>query len=388
MQHGTNLLKELKQSDKNLKHSPDMKTTENISLAGMAFTIEIDAYEALKTYLSDIQSAFSTDSSAEEIVNDIEERIAELLRERCAYGIVVNLSMIQEIKERIGDPRTLAEEDAEASSESAANTRNTAEDNQTQRKEQSWKTKRAYRNIDEKVLGGVCAGIASYFGIDKVLVRIIFLALFFTSFFGIEAGPYPLLPGLAYICLWIAMPAARTDEQKREMKGRPINLESYRSTDFNFSQEVKDAAASPAGQCVKRAGGIFLGILLLIAGLGGMISEIFIPSVSTIVSHEIAEEVYDLSEDLYYIPEIHDVNQFVINLFNGFNTTWILIMVIIGILMIWFIYNGIMLIFDMKYPSWRPGLIIFIAWIISIFVFGAYIAKMAIDASLPTCIMF
>ena len=365
-----------------------MKTTENISLAGMAFTIEIDAYEALKTYLSDIQAAFRTDSSAEEIVNDIEERIAELLRERCASGMVVNISMIKEIKERIGDPKTLAEEDAEVSGDTAANTENIAQENQTQRKEQSWKTKRAYRNIDEKVLGGVCAGIASYFGIDKVLVRIIFLALFFTSFFGIETGPYPLLPGLAYICLWIAMPAARTDEQKREMKGRPTNLESYRSSDFNFSQEVKDAATSPAGQTVKRAGGIFLGILLLIAGLGGMISEIFIPSISTIVSHEIAEEIYDFSEDWADFPEIHAVDQFLMNLFNGFNTTWVLIMVSIGILMVWFIYNGIMLIFDMKYPSWRPGLIIFIAWVISVFVFGAYVAKMAVDASLPTLIEF
>ena len=365
-----------------------MKTTENISLAGMAFTIEIDAYEALKTYLSDIQAVFRTDSSAEEIVNDIEERIAELLRERCASGMVVNISMIQDIKERIGDPKTLAEEDAEVSSEPAAQTGHTAEENQTQKKEQSWKTKRAYRNMDEKVLGGVCAGIASYFGIDKVLVRIIFLALFFTCFFGIEAGPYPLLPGLAYICLWIAMPAARTDEQKREMKGRPINLESYRSTDFNFSQEVKDAAVSPAGQTIRRAGGIFLGILLLIAGLGGMISEIFIPSVSTVVRHEIAEEIYDFDDDWVEIPEIEAVNQFIMNLFDGFNTTWILIMVIIGILMVWFIYNGLMLIFDMKYPSWRPGLIIFIAWIISVLVFGAYVAKIAVDASLPTIIMF
>ena len=55
-------------------------------------------------------------------------------------------------------------------------------------------------------------------------------------------------------------------------------------------------------------------------------------------------------------------------------------MVIIGIMFIWFIYNGIMLLFDLKYPSWKPGLILLIAWIISIFVFAGYVAKTAVDA--------
>ena len=64
-----------------------MKTTENISLAGYAFTIEIDAYEELGAYIDDIRTSFSNDSSAEEITADIEERIAELLSERCRNGM-------------------------------------------------------------------------------------------------------------------------------------------------------------------------------------------------------------------------------------------------------------------------------------------------------------
>jgi glutamyl-tRNA reductase len=85
-----------------------MKTTENISLAGYAFTIETDAYEELGAYLSDIRTCFSGDASADEIVADIEERVAELLRERCISGMVVDLTMVRDIKKRIGNPALLS----------------------------------------------------------------------------------------------------------------------------------------------------------------------------------------------------------------------------------------------------------------------------------------
>jgi hypothetical protein len=90
-----------------------MKRTENISLAGYAFTIEEDAYIELENYIKDIRAGFEGNSSADEITTDIEERIAELLSERCASGIVVNLSMIEGIKERIGNPEELAGEEVD-----------------------------------------------------------------------------------------------------------------------------------------------------------------------------------------------------------------------------------------------------------------------------------
>ena len=77
-----------------------MKTTENISLGGYAFTIETDAYDVLDTYLGEVRKAFSTDPSADEIIDDIEERIAELLKEQTVPGMVVSLAMITEIKKR------------------------------------------------------------------------------------------------------------------------------------------------------------------------------------------------------------------------------------------------------------------------------------------------
>ena len=71
-----------------------MKNTENISLGGYAFTIEADAYTELDAYINEIRSGFSGDPSAEEIIADIEERIAELLKEQTVPGIVISLIMM------------------------------------------------------------------------------------------------------------------------------------------------------------------------------------------------------------------------------------------------------------------------------------------------------
>lgn len=345
-----------------------MKTTENISLGGYAFTIEIDAYDELAAYLSEIRSGFSTDPSADEIIADIEERIAELLKEQTVQGMVVNSSMINNIRKRIGNPKELIQEDIDP-----AYVPETEE--QPQKENKGWKNKRLYRNMDERIFGGVCSGLGTYFGLDKVLFRIIFLIFFMIGFIGIDDGPFVLLSVVAYICLWIAMPAARTDEQKREMKGKPINLKNYKSKDFDFEKEVKEVAESPAGKTFKRAGGVFLGILLVLIGLFGLLGGIFIPAIPEIVSSEIA--------DLNW-GSLDAEDQLIANLMGG-TTFWGLILVMLGLMCIGMLYGGIMLLFDLKAPSWRPGIVIFIAWLISIFVIAAYVIKTVADA-LPTLI--
>lgn len=352
-----------------------MKTTENISLAGYAFTIETDAFYELEAYLSDIRNCFSGDASAEEIVADIEERIAELLNERCISGMVVDIAMVQEIKKRIGNPEQLAQEDTEASFDQKENVK---EQPNPERKAETrpWKNKHLYRNIDDRVLGGVCSGLGIYLNIDKVLFRILFLVFFIVGFLGIDDGPYFGFSILAYICLWIAMPAARTDYQKREMRGRPTNLKGYRNLGSNFSKEINEVAQSPAAKTAKRAGGIFLGILLLLVGLSAMFGWVIIPAVPSMIFHEVMESVE------MYGPLDPD-EQFLFDIFGNFSTMWILILINIGLLAVWILYGAIMLLFDLKAPSWRPGLVLFIAWAISIFVNLAYFVKMAADA-IPT----
>ncbi len=356
-----------------------MKTTENISLAGYAFTIETDAYEELGAYLSDIRTCFSGDASAEEIVADIEERIAELLRERCIVGMVVDLTMVRDIKQRIGNPKELAQDDAEGTFETKEEAPAQPHQEQPEQEKKAEKrSRRLFRNMDERVLGGVCSGLGTYFNLDKVLFRIIFLILFFISFIGIDDGPAPIFPILAYICLWIAMPAARTAEQKREMKGKPMDLNSYKDKEFDFSKEAKEAVQSPAGQTFTRAGGVFLGILLLLAGFGGLIGCAFIRVLPEIISNEVAEHISRWGS--------LDAEEMIIEQLLTGTTFWGMVMVIVGLLCIWFIYNGVMLLFNLKAPSWKPGLVIFIAWIISIFVLAGWVA-LTVSDMLPMLII-
>ena len=349
-----------------------MKTTENISLAGYAFTIETDAYAELGTYLNDIREAFRADANAEEITADIEERIAELLREKCISGMVVDMTMVRDIKTRIGNPKELAQDDTDPAPASPSS----GKDEQ----KKSWKTKRLYRNIDEKVFGGVCSGLAAYFGLDKALVRLAFMIILFISFICMVNdgdGPYFIFPMIAYICLWIAMPAARTAEQKREMKGKPMDLNSYKYKDFDFGKEVKEAVQSPTGQTIERVGGVFLGILLLLAGFGGLVGCAFIRVLPEIFTHEVAEHINRWGS-------LDAEGMIVEQLLTG-TTFWGMVMIIVGILCIWFIYNGVMLLFNLKAPSWKPGLVIFIAWIISIFILAGWVGLTIADA-LPTLI--
>ncbi len=353
----------------------EMKTTENISLAGYAFIIETDAYDELNEYLNEIRSCFSGDSSADEIVEDIEERIAELLREKCISGMVVDLSMVRDIKKRIGNPKEMAQEDAEPELGASGPESQQSTDKKPEKK--GLKGKRLYRNMDGRVLGGVCSGLGTYFGIDKVFFRIIFMIIFSIGFIGWDDGPYVLLSFLAYVCLWIAMPAARTAEQKREMNGKPLNLDNYRNKDFDFEKEVREVSESPAGRTVKRAGGVFLGILLLMVGLGGLLGCILLPSMPSVCDNELADHItrwgpLDPGKQLEY--DLITSSMF-----------WGMIIAMLGIFCIWFIYNGVMLLFDLKTPSWRPGLILFIAWILSIFVFVAWVLMTVADA-LPSIV--
>lgn len=338
-----------------------MKTTENISLAGYAFTIETDAYEELAAYLDDIRRCFRNDASADEITSDIEERIAELLCEKCPDGMVVNISMIQDLKKRIGNPEELAQDERASETVSGAA--------ETKEEKKSWKNKRIYRDIDERILGGVCSGLGAYTGLDKVIFRLLFLIFFLIGFS--DDGLF-CIPMVLYICLWIAMPAARTVEQKCEMKGKPINLEGFRSKDFDLGKEVNEAVNSPAGKTIGRIISTFIGLVLLICGASGLLACIFIPALPSIIDSHIGMGGWESLDSLSRINA---------EIVTG-TTFWGMILVTMVLGFVGMLYGGIMMTFDLKAPSWKPGLVIFIAWLISLFVIAGWVIKTFAD-SLP-----
>ena len=191
-----------------------MKKTLSINLNGRVFNIDEDAYELLDNYLLNLKSYFRKDSDSAEIIQDFEARIEELFQERIRLGYnVITIEQVETIIERMGKPEDFGSEDFE-SKESDTNTKKEPETKEKPKK-------RFYRNVDDKMLGGVCSGIAAYFGWDPLPVRIIFfLLIFFSQFF--------IVP--VYIIFWVLMPAAITASQKLEMRGEAVTLENIGKT--------------------------------------------------------------------------------------------------------------------------------------------------------------
>lgn len=182
-----------------------MKQTVTINLAGVVYHIDNDAYETLNVYLKSIEGMLEESDSKQEIMQDIEARVAELFNEHMKYGHVevVNLNMVNDIIAQLGSPEMITtgeEKEAEASS--------TAEETAHQ-EEMPHRKKRFYRDTDRQLLGGVCAGLAQLIGIDVVWVRLLMLLLMVCQGLGL----------LVYILLWIIVPAANTAARRLEMRG-------------------------------------------------------------------------------------------------------------------------------------------------------------------------
>lgn len=176
-----------------------MKKVININFQGRILPIEEMAYENLKQYIESLRAYFEQEEGKDEIINDIECRVAELCEERLKKGAVcITEEDIDLIITSIGRPA-----DFEAQDGFEANTNTNANAGQsfsnTQQNTGPTYHKRLYRDEQNKVLGGVCSGIANYLQLDPLLIRVLWVLLFGVSFF-------------AYLLLWIAVPSSSVRE--------------------------------------------------------------------------------------------------------------------------------------------------------------------------------
>lgn len=204
-----------------------MKKTISINLAGLVYQIDEDAYNLLEAYLDKIRSAFPQKDEQEEILSDIEHRFAELFTEKLGKRTeVVHLKMVQEAIDTLGDIEMIDDEAPSASSDNFnANSR---------------EKRKLFRSVDDKILGGVLGGLAVYFGIEAVWLRLIFVLLAIASI-GIPVG-------IIYLLLWAILPKAITASQKLQMQGEPVNLNNLQENlKKNLSSEnLKSASSSVA----------------------------------------------------------------------------------------------------------------------------------------------
>ena len=175
-----------------------MKQVININFHGQIVPIEVSAFDLLKLYTASLTNYFKNEEGKEEIINDIESRIAELFQERLKKGVTcITDDDVNAIIKSMGRPEEFEGEEtnsfAQSSSTSEASQPQTAMPNSSDHK-------RLYRDENDKVLGGVCSGLSNYFTIDVLIIRIIFVVL--TISFGVGLIPY--------LILWIALPSSAT----------------------------------------------------------------------------------------------------------------------------------------------------------------------------------
>jgi phage shock protein PspC (stress-responsive transcriptional regulator) len=172
-----------------------MKKVININFQGRILPIEEIAYEDLKQYIESLRTYFEQEEGKDEIINDIECRVAELCEDRLKKGAVcISEEDIDLIITSIGRPADFEAQDGFEANASTNAATNQAESNTQNASEQTYQ-KRLYRDEQNKVLGGVCAGIANYLNLDPIIIRVLWILLFGISFF-------------AYLLLWIAVPSS------------------------------------------------------------------------------------------------------------------------------------------------------------------------------------
>ena len=239
-----------------------MNKTVNINIGGLFFNIDENAFQKLSRYFDAIKQSLSNSNGQEEIMKDIEIRVAELLQEKqLSDKHVVNLTDVDAVISVMGQPEDYRIDEENGASSNEFSTKNTI-------------VKKLYRDKESSLVGGVCAGLGHYFGIDTVWIRIFLFVLVW--FWGTGV--------LAYIILWIVMPEAVTTSEKLEMKGSPVNISNIekkvREEFENVSQKFKNGEFDELGNRIKTGaervgnnlGDVIISIFKIFAKvLGGLI---------------------------------------------------------------------------------------------------------------------
>lgn len=287
-----------------------MNKTININLANLFFHIDEEAYTKLKHYLEAVKRSFANTNGSDEIIADIEARIAELFHEKMENERqVITQKEVDEVIGIMGQPEDyMVDEDIfEDQPKSAPKTT---------------RTKKLYRDIDNKYIGGVSSGLGHYFGIDALWIRLIWILLTIFSWGGFV---------FIYILLWILIPEAVTTAQKLAMGGETVNISNIekkvKEGIEDVADKVKNVDYEKVGNRVKNGSknffntitdiimfffkliGKFIGIILIITGATGIVALIV-----GLFTVGILDVVRIPGVDLYYLVNSTNVPVWLVSL--------------------------------------------------------------------------
>lgn len=318
----------------------------------MPFTLTDEAYSTLKAYLDQLRRYYVSQRGGNEIVDDIEERVGELLNERTQMGErVVSENDVKEVIAIMGTPEMIEQDSDSKTSYSGPKTSST-----------QIPSKKLYRDVDHRVLGGVCSGLAAYWNKDTSWVRVITVLLFVLStlflhwshgesFFWFNGGLV-----MVYLVLWIAVPAARTVEERCAMRGEPVSAQEFeyhasRSNSGGNYSERHNTSRTGNGfwRTVGRVLVILIGLFFLLIS-----SSILIAMVAALCGVGIA------------MGSILPSSLLGIVAFTG--NVWllkVLVCLVFLLPVVGLIYLGCRMVFKLRGLRW-VGLVMFIVWLASV----------------------
>ena len=319
-----------------------MKEVRKCSISGVAFTLDVDAFEALNSYIESLKQAYNDSLDGTEIVADIEARIAELILTVQSNDRVVEKPLVLNIIQQLGSAEDISDSRIDADLKSA-----------TPRI-----PRRLYRDTENAKLGGVCAGFGKYFDIDPVWIRLImFLPLFLSPLSGIPIllwlGPLAgNLFGVFLICyfiMWFAVPAARSARQKLEMNGERITAQSVADTTA-ATADVDSKAKPIIAETVSVFGKVVLILLKLFAGI--MVFGLIMAACALIIG---------------LLVLLVGGNEFMSTLDTLSISTWTPVLgIFIALIPVVLLIYVLMCLIASRKPNGKTVLIIFLLWMASI----------------------
>ena len=346
----------------------EMKQVEYVSIGGYVLSLEDNASLAAEEYLDQLEAFYSKKESGTEVMEGIEERMAELLLEKSSKGGVVTLAMVNEVISVLGRPEMIEEASSDAPDSSACSTGGATPDSDSAEaprhtskasgRTDSRPRRRLYRDPANGKLAGVCSGLATYLNVDPAIFRILFVVL--TLLGGLDFRFWPLEPWihisipLVYIVLWICMPAVKTVRQRDELRGEGGTVDDISARVRNTPREESRSRDS---QTWKNVGRIFSGIsglILLLLGVAG---------IAFLCSFWWGGEV--LGNNFFYNKFIEHIAIEAPEMLSFISVPIVMFAAILVVAIPLFImlYGGVMLIFDLKSPKWHPELILFVIWL-------------------------
>lgn len=338
-----------------------MKKTLTINIGGNVYHIEDDAFDQLQAYLDKLNQYFACQAGGQEILQDIDSRIAELFQEKIsAKQQAITIGWVDEVMHRMGNPEDFG--DAEQSEKASCKTAETKTEKIR---------KRLYRDTENRVLGGVCSGMSAYFNIDPVLLRILFVLLVFLG-----AG----ISIVIYLIFWMVVPKAVTTAQRLEMKGEEPTITNIRKTiqdevtevkrsflkinrseSLTKGREIAGEAAEALFRGLKVTGKViaaFLGGLLILLGFIGLVAFLISVIPGTSVIH---------SNSGIYSPDL-DLSGFLGAFINPglVSIAILLIVLLIGIPLLAVLFIGTKLVFRYKTNNKLIGLGAFGIWLVAL----------------------